>query len=199
MKNIKKFSLFFLFIGLIGASCSTDEENTVVPKTLEQYKQDFSQFVSAEKTKVQNCKMGYNKGDFKYSSDSTNFKTYCADYLNVLIAAEAVLAKSDLTIADIVKANGTLASPGKLFNSSLWISDRRPLNDAIIAAQELLAATPEGTDPGQAPAEARTAFTNAITAAKKVRDSSYTIERQVQEAVQKLEEAKNAFLAAIIH
>ncbi|HON01745.1 MAG TPA: hypothetical protein PLM04_01275, partial [Paludibacteraceae bacterium] len=68
MKNIKKFSLFFLFIGLIGASCSTDEENTVVPKTLEQYKQDFSQFVSAEKTKVQNCKMGYNKGDFKYSS-----------------------------------------------------------------------------------------------------------------------------------
>lgn len=190
MKGIKKIFMLFSLLGIIigNNSCSTDEETVIVPKTLEQYKQEFSQFVSMEKEKVQNCKMGYNKGDFKYSSDSTNFNTLRVNYLDVLLAAEAVLAKPDLTIADIVNANKTLADPGKQFNSNLWISDRRPLNDAIVVAQELLTATPEGTEPGQAPAEARTAFSDAITAAKQVRDSSYTIERQVQEAIQKLEE-----------
>ncbi len=200
MKKIKKVFKFFALIGIIAVmnSCSNEDKNEIVPKTLEQYKQDLGQFVLAEKTKVQNCVMGYNKGDFKYSSDSTNFNALKDNYLNTLLAAEAVLAKTDLTIADIVNANETLADPGKQFNSNLWISDRRPLNDAIVAAQKLLAATSIGTETGQVSSEAATAFSDAITAAKRVRDSSYTIERQVQEAIQKLEEAKNNFLASII-
>ena len=44
-----------------------------------------------EKIKVQNCKMGYNKGDFKYSTDSTNFIKLREDYLKALPKAEADL------------------------------------------------------------------------------------------------------------
>jgi hypothetical protein len=43
--------LFVIAISLV--SCSTDEETVIVPKTLEQYKAEYSAFVSSEKTKVE--------------------------------------------------------------------------------------------------------------------------------------------------
>lgn len=197
LKNIKAY-LFILAAALLTglSSCrAIDEETEIIPKTLEQYKLEMSAFVASEKSLVENCVIGYNKGDFK---SSTNFDTYPADYLTVLVAAEAVLAKADLTIADIVNANKTLAVPGKNFTGSLWISDRRPLHEAIVAAETLNTATEVGTEPGQVAEAAKTAFTAAITAAKAVRGSSATIERQVADAVVKLEEAKQIFNAAVI-
>lgn len=188
-----KTLLFAIAISIVG--CATEEETVIVPKTLEQYKQEMTQFVASEKAKVQNCVIGYNKGDFK---STTNFDVYPADYLAVLVAAEAVLAKPDVTIADIVTANKTLAVAGKNFTGSLWISDRRPLNDAIVTAEILNTATLEGTGIGQVSTDAKTAFTAAITAAKAVRGASTSIERQVADAVTKLEEAKTVFQNAIV-
>lgn len=185
--------LFAFAISFVG--CATDEETVIIPKNLEQYKQEMTQFVVSEKAKVENIEIGYNKGNFK---STTNFDVYPADYLAVLVAAEAVLAKPDVTIADIISANKTLAPAGKNFTGSIWISDRRPLNDAIVSAEILNTATLEGTEIGQASTEAKTTFTEAITAAKAVRGSSATIDRQVAEAVTKLEEAKTVFQNAIV-
>jgi hypothetical protein len=151
-----------------------------------------------EKIKVQNCKMGYNKGDFKYSTDSTNFIKLREDYLKALHKAEADLEKPDLTIPDIVNINSTLASPGKAFTSNLWISDRRPLHEAIQESELLLSSTPEGNEPGHVSTDAKKTFSEEIKKAKKVRDSSYTIERQVEEAILALEEAKTLFLKSIV-
>lgn len=193
----KKFNLPVLLLGFLFAftSCATEEETVIIPKTLEQYKQEMTQFVASEKAKVQNCVIGYNKGDFK---STTNFDVYPADYLVVLVAAEAVLAKPDVTIAQIVAANKTLAVTGKNFTGSLWISDRRPLNDAIVAAEILNTATLAGTEIGQVSAEAKTAFATAITAAKAVRGASTSIDRQIADAVSKLEGAKVVFQNAIV-
>jgi hypothetical protein len=185
--------LFAFAISLIG--CATDEETVIIPKTLEQYHQEMSAFVASEKSLVENCVVGYNKRDFK---SSTNFDTYPAAYLTVLVAAEVVLARPEVTIADIINANKTLAVPGKNFTGSLWISDRRPLHEAIVEAEALNTATEAGSETGQVSEEAKTTFTAAITAAKAVRGSSATIERQVADAVVKLEEAKQVFIAAII-
>lgn len=200
MRILNKNSYIYILTLLLGSvfsftACSTDEETEIVPKTLEEYKTEMSQFVNSEKTKVENCVVGYNKGDFK---STTNFDAYCANYLTVLASAEAVLAKPDVTIADIVNANKTLAVPGKNFTSNLWISDRRPLNDLIISAEALNAATTVGTEAGQVPETAKNDFTTAITAAKAVRGASTTIERQVLEAIEKLESAENTFKSAII-
>lgn len=197
LKNIKTNLFILAAVVLTGfSSCrAIDEETVIVPKTLEQYKQEMSAFVASEKNLVQNIVIGYNKGDFK---SSTNFDTYPAAYLTVLNAAEAVLARPDVTIADIVNANKTLAVPGRNFTGSLWISDRRPLHEAIVAAEALNTATVVGIEPGQVSQEAKTAFAAAITAAKSVRGASATIERQVADAVVKLEEAKQVFNAAIV-
>lgn len=201
MKGIYKFSRGLLLLFITGIAlgfygCTADEgETEIISKTPDQYKLELSQFVASEKAIVEKCVVGYNKGDFK---SSTIFEATRSAYLVVLVAAETALEKPDLTIADIVAVNKTLAIPGKAFVSNLWISDRRPLNDAIVAAEELNTNTPEGTAKGQAPAAAKTAFTDAITLAKTVRGSSITIDRQVTEAVEKLAVAKQIFQNAIV-
>ena len=199
LKNICTRLIFLqLLAGVVlgFSACSNDgDESEVFPKTAEQYKSELKQFVTSEKTLVEKCVVGYNKGDFK---SLTNYDTYKAAYLTVLIAADATLAIENITIPEIVIVNKSLSSPGKAFTSNLWISDRRPLNDAIVAAEELNTATPEGTAKGQAPASAKTAFTDAITVAKAIRGSGTTIERQVAEAVTKLGEARQTFSNAIV-
>lgn len=185
--------LFVFAIGLI--SCSTDEETVIIPKTLEQYKTEYSAFVTAEKAKVENCVVGYNKGNFRTATKYDGLK---ADYLTVLNAAVAVLAKTDVTIPDIINSGKTLATPGKAFAAEYYISDRRALNDSIVAYETLNAATIAGTASGQVPAADKTTFTNAITTAKTMRSLVTAVDRQVADATDKLYKAKIAFKAAII-
>jgi hypothetical protein len=199
MKSIKNKSkiLLFSFIMAIGiTACNTDDE-TVVPKTLEQYKLELSDIISSEKVEVENCVVGYNKGDFKVASQAF-FVEYTTAYMDSLLAAEEVLAKTDLTIADIVDANEAITVPGENFNDNRFLSDRRPLNDVIAICDTLVAHTPEGTEVGQCPAEPRNAFRAAISAAKTVRGAGTTIDRQVTEAVDKLNLALTVFEEAII-
>lgn len=190
-------SFFLVAFVLVIGSCTKEGETVIIPKTIDEYKQQMSQFVSSEKAIVGTCVIGYNKGDFKVASTSS-FVSFTTNYLTVLNDAEMVLSKTDVTIAEIVAANKTLGVSGKLFLNSLFISDRRPLVDPIVAAEALNTATIVGTAVGQVSQAAKTTFTAAITAAKSTRDASTTIDRLVEEAVKKLDEAKKAFESAII-
>ncbi len=185
--------LFALTISFVG--CTTDEETVIVPKTPEQYKTEFGSFVSSEKTKVETCVVGFDKGNFR---TSTKFDALKADYLTVLNGAETILAKTDVTIPDIINANKTLGTPGKAFAAEYFLTDRRALNDLVVACEALSTATVEGTAVGQVPTAAKTAFTTAITAAKTTRSLVTAIDRVITEAVDKLKAAKTTFEAAII-
>lgn len=200
MKTSDKYRYFFILVLLASlgfVSCSKDEETVIVPRTTEDYRLQMSEFVAFEKAVVDSCVIGYNKGNFKVSATS-NFNNYKTAYLTVLNFADSVLNNDSVTISQIVAANKTLAQPGKNFNGSQFISDRRPLVDPIIAAEALNVATPIGTDPGQVPQDAKTAYTAAITAAKATRDASTTIDRQVEDGVKILDEATKTFNSAII-
>lgn len=202
MKYLEKISnLLILSViivsGIVLNSCSADEETTIIPKTLDEYKAQLSEFVTSEKTVVNNCTIGYNKGDFKVGSTSS-FDSYKTSYLTVLNSAEVVLNSPDVTIEKIVTANKTLAVPGKAFTSSLFISDRRTLNDSTIVAETLNAATIAGTATTQVADSSKVSFTTAITKAKSARDASTTVERQVDDAVTELGDAKKIFMKAII-
>jgi len=200
MKTSNKYRYFFVLVVLAAlgfVSCSKDDETVIVPKTTEEYRLQMSEFVAAEKAVVDSCVIGYNKGNFKVSATS-NFNNYKTAYLIVLNFADSVLNSDSVTIAQIVAANKTLAQPGKNFNGSLFISDRRPLVEPIIAAEALNAATLVGSDPGQVSQDAKTAYTAAITAAKATRDASTTIDRQVADGVKILDEATTTFNSAII-
>jgi hypothetical protein len=196
--DMKTYSIIFLLLVLLGfgfSSCNKEEDTVIVPKTTEAYKLQMSQFISAEKAVVEAATVGFNKGNIKTLADSTSKKP---PYLTVLLAAEEVLNKVDLTGAEIVAANKTLTVPGKAFWGVIFTSDRRPLNDSIVSAEALNTATTAGAEAGQILQASKTTFTTAITAAKSVRSASTTLERQVTDAINILDEAKKVFIAAII-
>lgn len=202
MKSPKQTVFLLMISVLLGTtggffSCTSDEETIIVPKTLAEYKAQFSAFVTTEKAVVDSCVIGYNKGNFRVSSTSS-FDSYKTAYLTVLNAALVVLNDSNVTIEKIVTSNKTLATPGKAFNNSLFISDRRTLNDSIVVADALKTATLVGTAVNEVADSSKVTFTAAITKAKATRDAFTSIQRQVDNAVLELGLAKTVFMEAII-
>lgn len=203
MKYINKISGLFLACLLFGtilglnACTSDDNETVIVPKTLKEYQDWMNEYITDQKALVNNCVVGYNKGDFKVASTSS-FDAYKSAYLSALNTADLAVNATDATIESIVAANKTLATPGKAFINSLFISDRRRLNDSIVVAETLNASILVGTGVNQVPDSSKVSFTTAITKAKSTRDASTTIDRQVDEGVSALGVAKKKFIAAII-
>ena len=200
MKHIKKISLLFLLTllgGFVLSSCKVDEPTIITPKTSDQYIKEFTQFVTSESATVRNCKVGYDKGNFTPVS-TTSFASYKAAYLTALIADSAVIAKPNVTIAELVIANTSLAVPGKAFWGKINISDRRPLNDLIATATTLNNNAVVGSLTGNVSQAAKTAFTSAITTATTTRDALTTIDRQVTDGITALNVSIKAFTDAII-
>lgn len=200
MKFMTKISaiLIFSITGLFSLgimSCEKDAEDEVIPKTLEEYKEELSEIVSSQILIVQNCKVGYDKGDYR---DELTFEENTTNYLNLLLEAEEVLNMADVTIADIIQANVSVSAAGKAFNDNLFISDRRPIHELIVYCDTLRVHTEVGTEPGQVAEEPRIVFGEAISKAKTVRSASTTIERQVTAAVEELNGELEVFEDAII-
>jgi hypothetical protein len=198
--NIKSHLLIIsilIIFAVILSSCNKENEEVVIPRTIEDYKLVLSQFVTSEKALLDTCVIGYNKYNFKVAS-TANFTPYKTAYKTVLDTAYARLNRAGITIADIVALDKTLSIPGKAFWGSLFTSDRRPLNDSIVKEEAFNAATIVGTGAGQVLQDAKTVYTAAITAAKATRDATVTIDRQVAAAIVKLEDAEKVFVAAII-
>ena len=200
MKYIEKIFLLFLLTTFFGVglnSCTVENPIIVTPKTVDQYILQFSQFVASERTKVDNCIVGYDKGNFTPVS-TTSFATYKAAYLTALKADSAAIVKPGVTIAELIVANTNLATPGKAFWGKINISDRRPLNDSIVAATTLNSSTLVGTSVGNVGQDAKTVFTTAIATATTSRDALTTIDRQVKTSIDLLTAAKTVFKSAII-
>ena len=200
MKYIKKISLLFLltlFGGFMLSSCKVDEPTVITPKTTDQYRQEFTQFVTSESLKVRSCKVGYDKGNFTPVSTSS-FVSYTTAYLTALIADSTVIAKPNVTIAELVIANTSLAVPGKAFWGKINISDKRALNDLIVTASTLNTSTVVGTLTGNVTQDAKTMFTTAIATATTTRDALTTIDRQVADGITALNVSIKAFTDAII-
>ena len=200
MKYIEKISLRFLQIALLAvlvSSCTVDEQTIVIPKTIDQYIQDFTQLVTSESATVRNCKVGYDKGNFTPVSTSS-FSSYTKTYLTALIADSAVIAKPNVTITELVVANTSLAVPGKAFWGKINISDRRPLNDLIVSATTLNNSVVVGSLTGNVSQAAKTTFTTAIATATTTRDALSTIDRQVADGITALNVSIKAFTDAII-
>ncbi|MCX6309926.1 MAG: hypothetical protein NTY32_14280 [Bacteroidia bacterium] len=187
--------LFLLIILLFGACTMVDELTVIHPKTLEEYKVQMIDFLAKEKLVVDSAKVGYNKGNFRTVTDSTNVKS---NYLNAIIAAQVVVNNEDVTIAQIALADKSLAIPGKAFWLTLWISDRRALNDSIVAATTLNTLTLAGDSAGRVLNDTKTAFSTAISKATSTRGSSTSVDLQLKTAIATLTEAKKTFIAAII-
>ncbi len=200
MKSMKIYSAFFLtsLILLMGMGFSAcTEKETVVPKTVEDYKSELSNLVSTEKAAVENCVVGYNKGDFKVA-EASDFDTVVNRYMDSLLLAEEIMATPDVSIDDLVYANWAITVPGDEYWTRVFISDRRPLQEEIVYCDTLRVNTPVGTDPGQAPYEADSIFGAAISQAKYWRNLATTIDRQVISEVDSLHQELLIYEAAII-
>lgn len=201
MNSIKYNSRILLFnliiiVGL-GFSACTEDNSAVVPKAVEEYLQELSVIVSAEKAEVEGCVVGYNKGDFKVYEES-DYDTITNRYMDSLLVAEEIMAIPNVTIEELAYANYAITAAGKAFNDSRFISDRRPLQEIIVECDTLRSNTPVGTETGYAPPEADSAFGAAISQARSWRDLSTTIDRQVAEETDSLNQALVVYENAII-
>lgn len=186
--------LLFVSIGFIG--CTMDDELTVVPlKTLDEFKTQTTAYLAKEKMMVDTARVGFNRGNYKTATDSTNVK---AAYLAVIVAAQEVVNKPDVTILQIAGVNKTLATPGKAFWAAIWFADRRALNDTIVASNTLNTATLTGSLGGQVLVDAKATFTAAIAKATATRGSSVASALLIKMAKDTLSAAKKTFIAAII-
>lgn len=200
MKSMKIYSAFFLtsLILLMGMGFSAcTEKETVLPKTVEDYKSELSNLVSTEKAAVENCVVGYNKGDFKVA-EASDFDTVVNRYMDSLLLAEEIMATPNVSIDELVYANWAITVPGDEYWTRVFISDRRPLQEEIVYCDTLRVNTPVGTDPGQAPYEADSIFGAAISQAKYWRNLATTIDRQVISEVDSLHQELLIYEAAII-
>ena len=197
---IKKHTLFVLsitvLISICFSACTMKDELTVIPpKSLEEYKVQMTEFLLKEEMAIDTAKVGYNKYNFKSLADSTANK---GNYLAVVVAAQAIVSSPTVTITQIANADKTLATAGKVFWASLWISDRRALNDSIVAATALNNSIIAGALAGQVLNDAKTAFSTAITKATATRGATTSVDMQIKTAISLLSEAKKTFVAAII-
>lgn len=199
MKSIKLNSTVLLtsLILLMGIGFACTEEEMVMPKTVEDYLDELSIIVSTEKAAVENCVVGYNKGDFKVF-EAALFDTVTNRYMDSLLLAEEIMADPSVTIEELVYANWALTTPGNEFRSKVFISDRRPLQELIVYSDTLRVNTPVGTGPGMAPYESDSIFGAAISEAKYWRNLATTIDRQVAAEVDSLNQELDKYKNAII-
>ncbi len=186
--------IILVSIGFTG--CTMKDELTVVPlKSLEEFKKQKSEFLAGQKLAIDTTKVGFNKNNFKTTTDSATVK---ASYLAVIVAAQAVVNNPSVTITQIAAIDKTLATPGKAFWAAIWAADRRYLNDSIVSATNFNNATLTGNQPGQVLADAKATFTAAISKATAVRGSTVASDKLIKMAVDTLTKAKKTLIAAII-
>jgi hypothetical protein len=198
MKSIITIGIIACFAGFWLNSCDTSNAD-VLPdaKQMDEYVLQRAFFVNSEITKVNACVVGSDKNNFR-ANQAANFDAYQQQYLDDLSAAGALLSNpAQLTYQNIVQIDSALAVSGKNFNSNILLYDHRALNDAIVKAEELLAGTPAGILPGEAPQAAITVFNAAITAAKTSRNTVNVPDLATQVACDKLAAAKRTFIDAI--
>lgn len=116
-------------------------------------------------------------------------------------AIETALGVADDTGAsqgEVNTAVATLALAVSTFEAAVIVVDKSGLIAAIAAAQALLDDAEAGTEPGQYPQEAITAFETAIGAAQAVVDNTEATQTNVDDAVTALATAVSTFEAAVI-
>jgi hypothetical protein len=203
MKRIEyKLLILVLVIGIGIYSCTKDPSVVVTPKTLNEYVAEFKPFVNAELSFARSRKVGYDKNEYSATLNAvtaTAFVTIQKAYLTALVADSLVLVSPSTTIPQIVAGNQALGTPGKAFWTGINLCDKRPLNDAITVANTLNSSRIAGTAIGNVSVIAKADFTLAIKNATTARDAATTtIDRQVKEAIDKLNLATTAFNSAII-
>ena len=194
MKSTILLAILVLFLGIVTA-CT--EEELVDPKTVEEYLEELNIIVATEKAAVENCVIGYNKGDFK-PFEEADYDTVTNRYMDSLLLAEEIMANPDVTIEELMYANWAITDPGYEFWTRVFISDRRPLQEVIVYCDTLRVHTPVGTESGHAPYLADSIFGAAIAEAKYWRNLATTIDRQVAAEVDSLNRKLDIYEAAII-
>lgn len=204
VKNNRTILLLSLFAIMVIGFTACEEQKSVAPVALEDYKNELSNLVSSEKTLVSSTQRGYNIGEI-YTSDSM-FNVIKGNYMDSLIIAEGIIAMPNVTFEDLYYANWAINEPGRRFHDEIFIADKRALNDLVSDCDTLRSNTPVGDEPGQAPPVADSTFGAAITIAKNVRDDGAgsttetfkRIQRQVDAEIETLNVAREDYEAAII-
>ncbi len=116
-----------------------------------------------------------------------------------IAAAQAVADNAASTGAQYGAAIAALSDATVVFNASIVPApNKTALTAAIAAAGSLNTAHPEGIDPANVDAAAKTAFITAIAAAQSVASGVDSLQAEVDTAVANLASASSAFIGAFV-
>ena len=122
-------------------------------------------------------------------------------FAEVIVAAEAVRDNPNRTQQEIDTAIANLETATTAFKAAIipvGPGDLATLTSAIATADDLKANTGVGTEVGQVPQAASTAFADVIVAAEAVRDNPNRTQQEIDTAIANLVAATTVFKAAII-
>lgn len=132
--------------------------------------------------------VGYGIGEY-YEDDHDDFSAAIA-------AVELVLEGKSVSQGDVGEALTVLEAAVSAFEAAASTVDKTSLAAVIADAQDLLDASEVGSDPGQYPQEACSAFETAIEGAEDVITNKSATQSAVDTAVSTLETAMATFEAA---
>ena len=220
MKYSNKISiqfLFSIFLGIGISSCTNEDPTVLTTKPTEQFIKQYKDFYTAERLIMDSCyagyvraNMGYRKGYVNESSKTKFLLNYNA-YLLDLRADSTLLAKPDVTMAELVAIHKKMAVSGNTFMLTVNVCDRQELADSITSATKILLSFIQYSGVavsdkavGKVLAYDRGELNTAINGstnynnATKVRDNATFVQAQVDIALNGLRKAIPIYRASVI-
>ena len=137
--------------------------------------------------------IGYNVGEY-YAEDVAEFRSVISQMRSRANRAKTQDELDAITAELLAQIDVYVARA-----HTEQIMNRTELNTAITAAEKALASAVAGDADGQYPAEAITAYQQALDAAKAVRDNNMATQDEIDAATEALQKAAADFAAARVH
>jgi hypothetical protein len=205
MKYINKISFLFLLSILIGmsiSSCTNEDPVILNVKPTEQFIKQFKEFYTTERQILDSAKIGYLKGNFN-TSQTANFTKYYNAFLVDLRTDSTLLAKTGVTMAELVAINKSMATTGFNFVSRINMCDRKELADSLVSATKVYSSLTSftgfnGFAAGKVLPYDKGQMLTAISQAQPARDSATYVLAQVNKALTILKTAIPIYYNSII-
>lgn len=218
MKNISKLSLLFLLtiaFGISISSCTNEDPVVLKVKPTAEFINQYKDFYTSQKQILDTCYAGYTRsggystGTIGYlqgyfnQSQKLNFLKYYNAYLADLKTDSTLLAKPNVTLAELIAINKSMATTGFNFMSRVNLCDHKELYDSIVSGNKVYTSIIQfsgynGLAGGKVLGYDKGQLLMALTSAGYTRDSASYAPPLIKRSLATLKTAISTFYDAII-
>lgn len=213
MKKISKLSFLFLLSIILGisiSSCTNEDPVVLKVKPTADFIKQYKDFYTNQRLILDTCyagyirgNVGYSKGYYNQSQITLNFTKYYNAYLADLRTDSTLLAKPDVTLAELIAINKKMATSGFNFISRVNLCDHKELYDSIVSGTKVYTSVVlfsgfNGAAAGKVLQYDKGQLLTALTNAGYTRDSANLAPPLITRSLTSLQTAIKAYYNAII-